>query len=135
MTGALYGPAGFFTSGAGPAAHFRTSVHASTAFAGALLELLDRVDTALGRPDHLDLVDVGAGPRRAAHRDADRRRAGARRPAAPDRRRTAPRARRATRGGRWQDQPPAGITGLLLATEWLDNVPLDIADHGPAGPR
>ncbi|MFX0591318.1 SAM-dependent methyltransferase [Melissospora conviva] len=135
MTGALYGPAGFFTSGAGPAAHFRTSVHASTALAGALLELLDRVDTALGRPDHLDLVDVGAGRGElltAMLTAAGPALAARLRPTAVE---LAPRPPGLPAAVRWQDQPPAGITGLLLATEWLDNVPLDIADHGPAGPH
>ncbi|MFD0787016.1 SAM-dependent methyltransferase, partial [Micromonospora azadirachtae] len=33
----------------------------------------------------------------------------------------------------WFDQIPSGITGLLLATEWLDNVPLDIAVHTRGG--
>ena len=38
MSHALYGPGGFFVAGAGPADHFRTSVHASPAFAAALLQ-------------------------------------------------------------------------------------------------
>jgi SAM-dependent MidA family methyltransferase len=29
------------------------------------------------------------------------------------------------------DRPPPGSTGLLLATEWLDNVPLDVAVGDP----
>src|SRR5689334_20025288 len=62
MAGALYGTGGFFTRSAeGPADHFRTSVHASPLFAGALLRLIRRVDAALGGPDRLDVVDVGAG--------------------------------------------------------------------------
>ena len=62
MAQALYGPDGFYTRpGPGPAAHFRTSAHASPIFAGALARLLSIVDTALGRPDPLDVVDVGAG--------------------------------------------------------------------------
>ena len=62
MAGALYGTGGFFTRAAeGPADHFRTSVHASPLFASALLRLIRRVDSALGRPDRLDVVDVGAG--------------------------------------------------------------------------
>ena len=40
---------GFFVR-EGPAAHFRTSVHASPLFAGAVARLLCRVDEALGRP-------------------------------------------------------------------------------------
>src|SRR5690606_25418497 len=62
MTTALYGAGGFYTRpGPGPAAHFRTSAHASPRFAEALLRLLAQVDQALGKPDPLDLVDVGAG--------------------------------------------------------------------------
>ncbi|MFG2104114.1 SAM-dependent methyltransferase [Micromonospora echinaurantiaca] len=29
----------------------------------------------------------------------------------------------------WSDEIPSGIVGLLVATEWLDNVPLDVAMH------
>ncbi|MCB5911245.1 SAM-dependent methyltransferase [Streptomyces pinistramenti] len=60
---ALYGPDGFYTrpGGPGPAGHFRTSVHASPLYAGAVAGLLRRVDAALGHPDELALVDVGAG--------------------------------------------------------------------------
>jgi SAM-dependent MidA family methyltransferase len=62
MQTALYGPSGFFTRpDAGPAGHFRTSVHASPLFAGALIRLIGRVDAALGRPGTVDVVDVGAG--------------------------------------------------------------------------
>ncbi|HWG98991.1 MAG TPA: hypothetical protein VNV66_06635, partial [Pilimelia sp.] len=62
MERALYGPGGFFVSGgAGPAGHFRTSVHAAGPFADAVLRLVAAVDEALGRPAELDLVDVGAG--------------------------------------------------------------------------
>ncbi|TGA91604.1 hypothetical protein E4099_28155, partial [Streptomyces palmae] len=58
---ALYGPGGFFRRPEGPAGHFRTSVHASARYAEAVAELLRRVDTALGRPAELALVDIGAG--------------------------------------------------------------------------
>src|SRR5262245_31656992 len=62
METALYGPGGFFTApGAGPAGHFRTSAHASPAFAAALATLVTRVDAELGHPGRLDLVDIGAG--------------------------------------------------------------------------
>ena len=39
-TRALYGLGGFFHRPEGPAGHFRTSVHASPLFAGAVLALL-----------------------------------------------------------------------------------------------
>src|SRR5689334_25401795 len=62
MEAGLYGPGGFFVrTDQGPGDHFRTSVHASPLFAGALLRLIERVDAALGRPKVFDLVDVGAG--------------------------------------------------------------------------
>src|SRR5712664_3084596 len=61
MERALYGPDGFYRTPGGPAAHFRTSVHASPLFASAILRLLREVDEALGRPSELTLVDVGAG--------------------------------------------------------------------------
>jgi SAM-dependent MidA family methyltransferase len=51
---ALYGPGGFYRQPAGPAAHFRTSVHASALLAGALARLARA--TGLTR-----VVDVGAG--------------------------------------------------------------------------
>ncbi|MCM0678769.1 SAM-dependent methyltransferase [Micromonospora phytophila] len=175
MDRALYGPGGFFVSGPGPADHFRTSVHASPAFAAALLRLVEQVDAALGHPARLDVVDVGAGrgellralsaalgvagvPARSGRSGLIPPQAGS--PATP----TPPAAARpplssgpssagpapsapvplasrvrltavekaARPGGlperiRWVDEIPSGITGLLVATEWLDNVPLDVA--------
>lgn len=127
MAGALYGPEGFFVRpGAGPADHFRTSAHASPLFAAALLRLLEQVDRALGRPDPLDVVDVGAGRGEllSALCAAAPPALGARlRPVAVE---LAPAAGTA-------DHPPAGITGLLLATEWLDNVPVEVAERDGAG--
>ncbi|MET9697166.1 SAM-dependent methyltransferase [Streptomyces sp. NPDC006529] len=132
MEAALYGPGGFYVrpGGPGPAGHFRTSVHASPLFAGAVARLLLRVDAELGRPAELDLVDVGAGrgelltgvlgalaPEVAARvRAYAVERAPA--PAGLD-----PRIR-------WVAEPPAGTRGLLFANEWLDNVPLDVAEDG-----
>ncbi|MFE0590914.1 SAM-dependent methyltransferase [Micromonospora echinospora] len=154
MATALYGPGGFFVAGTGPAAHFRTSVHASPVFGAALLRLVEAVDAALGRPDRLDVVDVGAGrgellttlARLAARLPdgTDRagrhpEQAGGTRPAAGagpsplvDRLRltaveVAPRPAGLSSAVDWRDRVPAAITGLLLATEWLDNVPLDVA--------
>lgn len=133
MTAALYGPGGFFVAGAGPAAHFRTSAHTGPAFAAALLRLLERVDTALDRPDPLDLVDLGAGRGELLHALA-----GLAPPALTRRLRLtavelAPRPATLPDTITWRDTPPPGVTGLLVATEWLDNVPLDVA-VGAAGP-
>ncbi|MER6074761.1 SAM-dependent methyltransferase [Streptomyces sp. NPDC001817] len=130
---ALYGPEGFYRRPEGPAGHFRTSVHASPLFAQAVSRLLCRVDEALGRPPVLDFVDMGAGRGElvtgvlaALPADVAARVRGyavelADRPAGLDARIT------------WLDTPPATVTGLLFANEWLDNVPVDVAEVDAAG--
>ncbi|MFF0227431.1 SAM-dependent methyltransferase [Streptomyces sp. NPDC004629] len=130
---ALYGPGGFYRRPEGPAGHFRTSVHASPLFAAAVARLLCRVDDALGRPEALDFVDMAAGrgelvtgvlaalPEEVAARARGYAVEIAARPARLDERIT------------WLSEPPAGITGLLFANEWLDNVPLDVAEVDHAG--
>ncbi|MEV4627909.1 SAM-dependent methyltransferase [Micromonospora sp. NPDC049523] len=133
MTTALYGADGFFVTGAGPAAHFRTSANAAPVLGAAVLRLLDRVDTALGRPARLDVVDVGAG------RGELLRTMAALAPADLGRRlrltgvELAPRPEPLPPSIEWRDTVPGGIVGLLIGTEWLDNVPLDLAEAGPAG--
>ncbi|WP_305787591.1 SAM-dependent methyltransferase [Symbioplanes lichenis] len=129
MKSALYGPAGFFTT-SGPADHFRTSVHASPLFAGALLRLVEAVDAALGRPPLLQVVDVGAGRGEllaALHASAGSSRV---RFVGVE---VGPRPTGLPAEIEWQRDLPAGFDGLLLATEWLDNVPLDIAEVGDDG--
>ncbi|MGW2961127.1 SAM-dependent methyltransferase [Streptomyces sp. NPDC001220] len=130
---ALYGPGGFYRRPEGPAGHFRTSVHASRLFAEAVAELLCRVDEALGRPGTLDFVDMGAGrgelvtgvlaalPADVAARTRARAVEVADRPhGLPDR-------------ITWLTELPRTITGLLFANEWLDNVPVDVAEVDSAG--
>lgn len=129
MEGALYGPDGFFVTGA-PAAHFRTSVHASALFASAILRLVSYVDEALGRPERLDVVDVGAGRGEllAALLHAALPPLGERlRLTGVER---APRPPSLSPLVAWRPEPPAGVVGVLLATEWLDNVPLDVVEDG-----
>ncbi|MET7289113.1 SAM-dependent methyltransferase [Streptomyces sp. NPDC005573] len=130
---ALYGPGGFYRRPEGPAGHFRTSVHASPLFAAAVARLLCRVDDALGRPDTLDFVDMGAGrgelvtgvlaalPAGVAARTRGYAVELAARPAGLDGRIT------------WLSAPPETVTGLLFANEWLDNVPLDVAEVDARG--
>jgi SAM-dependent MidA family methyltransferase len=127
MGRALYGEGGFFTRSA-PGEHFRTSALASPLFAEALATLVVRLDDALGAPDPFDLVDVGAGRGEllsgllAALPGGLRRRIDA----------TAVEVVRQTEPG-WRTDIPKGLTGLLLATEWLDNVPLEIVEVGGDG--
>jgi SAM-dependent MidA family methyltransferase len=126
----LYGPGGFYLRPEGPAGHFRTSVHASPLFASAVARLL--LSTAADHGlDESALVDIGAGrgelltgvlaalpagfPVRAYAVER------AARPAGLD-----PRIA-------WMSAPPAGVSGLLFANEWLDNVPVDVAETDPDG--
>jgi SAM-dependent MidA family methyltransferase len=137
MRAALYGRAGFYGRGEPPARHFRTSVHASARYGEAIFALLGAVDCALGHPARLDLVDMGAGrgellgqvlaaasgERQLARRIAAQAVDLTPRPAGLD-----PRIS-------WGSTPPDRITGLVIANEWLDNIPLDVAELAPAGPR
>ncbi|WP_424858259.1 SAM-dependent methyltransferase [Streptomyces sp. SAI-170] len=130
---ALYGPDGFYRRPEGPAGHFRTSVHASPLFARAVARLLDRVDEALGRPQRLDFVDMAAGrgelaagvlaalPAEVAARACVYAVEIAGRPDGLD-----PRIE-------WLAEPPRAVTGLLFANEWLDNVPVEVAEVDAAG--
>jgi SAM-dependent MidA family methyltransferase len=129
-TTALYGPNGFFTRAdtTGPSGHFRTSSTASPLFAGAVARLLVRLDTALGRPDRLDLVEVGAGRGELLTwlLDAVPADLGPRlRPLAVELA-ARPEGLPATIG--WTDRFPGTVHGLLLAVEWLDNVPVDVVE-------
>ena len=141
MEQALYSPDGFYRTQGGPAAHFRTSVHASPLFAGAIVQLLRETDDALDRPDDLTLLDVGAGRGElletvAAQLADDPLR---------DRLRLvgveiAERPEDVAPTIEWWDALPAGdkggeITGLLIANEWLDNIPCDVAEVTPDGWR
>lgn len=135
MQAALYGPGGFYPRGERPAAHFRTSVHTSARYAAAVLALLHEVDAALGRPAQLDVVDIGAGQGELLSQllaAAEPSLAGRIRPHAAE---VAPRPPGLAQRIRWAPAPPSRITGLVIASEWLDNVPLDVAELGLDGPR
>jgi SAM-dependent MidA family methyltransferase len=147
MHAALYGPGGFYARGEPPARHFRTSVHVSPSYAAAIWELLRQVDAGLGHPGRIDLVDVGAGRGELLEQvlaiaepgtAAEPRGAGAA-PGLAGRIAAcaveiAPRPAGLDRRIGWQPVPPTGITGLVIASEWLDNVPLDVVELTPAGP-
>ncbi|MEU3278787.1 SAM-dependent methyltransferase [Streptomyces antibioticus] len=127
------GAGGFYRRPEGPAGHFRTSVHTSPLFAAAVARLLCRVDEALGRPGTLDFVDMAAGrgelvtgvlaalPADVAARTRAYAVEIAGRPEG-----LAPRIT-------WLSEPPQQVTGLLFANEWLDNVPVEVAEVDPEG--
>lgn len=117
---ALYGPDGFFRRET-PAAHFRTSVHASPLFAQALVRLV--------RDAGLDtVVDIGAGRGELLAQmhalDPDLDLLGvevAARPAS-----LAPAIA-------WTTALPEAVEGLVVANEWLDNIPCHVVEVDPAG--
>ncbi|MGH3662853.1 MAG: SAM-dependent methyltransferase [Micromonosporaceae bacterium] len=151
MRQALYAPGGFFVSGPGPAAHFRTSSLASAFFADALLRVLENLDAALGRPRVLQVVEVGAGraellrtlAERASPELVGRLQLTAVELAPPPFTDSTPaRPGEVPSGGAgprcaidWCAEAPSHVTGLLLAAEWLDNVPLDLVETDQSGRR
>jgi SAM-dependent MidA family methyltransferase len=127
MTTALYGPDGFYRRPAGPAAQFRTSVHASPLFAMAIARLAVTVAQEAGGVEGFAIVDLGAGRGELL-------------------RQLAPRFRQFRLIGVDVVERPADLParvewrtglaeleaiprGLLLANEWLDNIPVDIVEH------
>ncbi|WTW95751.1 SAM-dependent methyltransferase [Streptomycetaceae bacterium NBC_01309] len=118
---ALYGTGGFYLRPEGPAGHFRTSVHASPLFAGALARLAREAGLTA-------VVDVGAGrgellvallridPSLALH-GVD----------------VAARPESLPPSIGWSPEVPGDVSALLVANEWLDNVPVDVVEvdgHG-----
>lgn len=127
MTETLYGPDGFYRAAGdgdpGPAGHFRTSVHASPRFAEALLRLTR--DCGL-----TTVVDVGAG--RGELLATLRRLDPALRLVAVE---VADRPGDLPAGIDWLAELPPTEGALVVANEWLDNVPLDVVELAPDGLR
>ncbi|MGW2563782.1 SAM-dependent methyltransferase [Streptomyces sp. NPDC001514] len=133
---ALYGPGGFYRRPEGPAGHFRTSVHASPLYASAVARLLTETAESLPDASELALVDMGAGRGELLTAVLA---------ALPDGRLPDGRPVRACAVERadrpegldpridWAERAPAGVSGLLFANEWLDNVPVDVAEVDEAG--
>src|SRR4051794_25102304 len=118
---ALYGAEGFYRGPEGPAGHFRTSVHASPLFARALADLAAAAGLTA-------VVDMGAG--RGELLIALRRIAPHLRLSGVD---VADRPEALPPSIGWDTEIPAGGDALLVANEWLDNVPADVAEvdeHG-----
>ncbi|TCC59562.1 hypothetical protein E0H73_23320 [Kribbella pittospori] len=97
---ALYGPDGFYRRER-PAAHFRTSVHASELFGQAIA----RLARAVGADE---VVDIGAG---SGELGKVLRAEGL-----------------SVLDIELDDELPASLTGLVIANEWLDNIPCDVAE-------
>ena len=111
---ALYGPTGFFLHSR-PTDHFRTSVTSSNVFAEAVARLT--------REAGLDAaVDLGAGGGELLARlhgiDPGLRLTGVELASRPD----------LPGDIAWTDELPATIDGLLIAHEWLDNIPCDVVE-------
>ncbi|RAS60257.1 SAM-dependent MidA family methyltransferase [Lentzea atacamensis] len=128
---ALYGPGGFFARGEKPSSHFRTSPLVGPELATALLELLSRVDAALGFPPVVDFVDVGAGGGELAFAVrslasgslASRLRVTAVELGPPVE----------LPGVRWVSEVPSCV-GLLVGHEWLDSIPCPVVTGPSADP-
>src|SRR6476661_3789844 len=117
---ALYGADGFFRREA-PAAHFRTSVHASPLFARAVARMT--------RDAGLDtVVDIGAGRGEllAALHDLD-----------PGLDllgvEVAPRPDGLPGGIAWTSALPESVEGVVIANEWLDDVPCHVVEVDARG--
>jgi hypothetical protein len=112
---ALYGDGGFYRSGAGPAAHFRTSVHATPLFAEAVLGLARSADLHT-------VVDIGSGRgellRTLRGLDPSLHLLGVELADRPD---------DLPADIDWLGELVGGIDGLVIGNEWLDNVPVDAA--------
>jgi SAM-dependent MidA family methyltransferase len=139
-TEALYGANGFYRRYR-PAAHFRTASHREvygTAVARLAIEVARLLDNTDGTSDPWDIVDVGAGSGELLTAVAqcliqdD--------PALAERCRligvdVAGRPPELAESISWTDRLPTGVRGLLFANEWLDTVPVDVAEATPDGPR
>jgi SAM-dependent MidA family methyltransferase len=130
MATALYGPRGFYSTGPGPGAHFRTSVTASGVLAEGLAVLVEELDELLDHPDELAVVDVGAGDGRLLKQVRQ-----ALAPTTPLRSRL--RLTAVDLGARpvdldgsvaWEHEVPRAVVGLVIAHELLDNVPVDVVE-------
>lgn len=129
MAAALYGPGGFYRTNS-PTAHFRTSASASPLLAGSLAPLVLAVDQALESPGQLDIVDFGAGDGsllvelvRSLPSDIAARVS----PVAVEIR---PPPSELPDQVSWTEAPPSHVNGLVIAHEYLDNVPCDVVEVG-----
>jgi SAM-dependent MidA family methyltransferase len=117
---ALYGPSGFFVTSR-PHEHFRTSVTSSRLFAEAVARLAAEEGLTT-------IVDMGAGGgellRHLGEVDAGFQLIGVD---------LSPRPAQLPPAIEWRHDLPAEFEGLLLANEWLDNIPCDVVEVDDEG--
>lgn len=139
---AAYGDAGFYSAGdgarGGPGRHFRTSVHVGAVFHRAIATLVTQIDERLAHPVRLDVVDVGAGNGELLSGILDSVTADLAERLAPVAIDVRPRPplldpRIGWIEGSAPDVIPPDVHGLLIAHEWLDDVPLDVAQIDGSG--
>lgn len=116
MQAALYGPGGFYRTQS-PSAHFRTAPAASALFA----EAVERLARDCGLES---IVDIGAGGGEMLQHLHARN---------PSLQLIGVELRERPEGlpaaVEWRPDSPERLSGLVIANEWLDNVPVDLADE------
>ena len=123
MAGRCTAPPGFFTRGAPVPPPISGPARTPPRLAGALCRLSTGSTPPSAARSRLDVVDIGAGRASCSTALLAARPAGVAAGCAHRGRARAPGPTGCPPAVAWQDQPPGGITGLLVATEWLDNVP------------
>jgi SAM-dependent MidA family methyltransferase len=135
MAAALYGPAGFYTSGgrAGRRGDFLTSPEVGPLFGAVVARFVDAEWERLGRPDPFVVVDAGAGPGTLARSvvAAGAASATAMRYVAVD----VSESQRAQHPDAAESRavlPDGPFDGVIIANELLDNLPFRLAVHDGA---
>jgi SAM-dependent MidA family methyltransferase len=88
------------------------------------------LDATLGRPECLDVVDVGAGRGELLGSVLEQLEPSVAARVRPVGVELAPRPAGLPSRIAWRDNLPPAVDGLLIAVEWLDNVPLDLVRGG-----
>ncbi|MEO8329474.1 MAG: SAM-dependent methyltransferase, partial [Candidatus Nanopelagicales bacterium] len=133
MERALYGAQGFYRQGQRPDDHFRTSVHATPLFSSAITRLIVEVDTQLDHPDPFDVVDIGAGRAELLHSLLSSLPEQLVRRARFTAVEVVERPDDVDPTIAWTTALPTGINGVILANEWLDNIPVNVAERSDRG--
>ena len=131
MERALYDPEhGFYESGqAGRrGGHFITSPEVGPLFGAVLARMLDRRWDELGRPDPFTVIDAGAGPGTLARTVAKSEPGCTSALRWINVERSAAGREAHTMGDSRADMPGGPITGVVVANELLDNLPLRLFD-------